>query len=60
MKLSYRQLINMRAIAWLERQGNDRPTQKEIDEAENILLVANAAFNLTQRSSKQNRKEIYE
>ncbi len=56
MKLSYRQLVNMQAIAWLERQGNDRPTQKEIDEAENILLVAKAAFKFTRNSRKQNRK----
>lgn len=47
MKPTRSQQRNMRAIEWLEQQGNISPTQAEIDEAERLLIVVKAAFTLT-------------
>lgn len=55
--ITHSQKRNMRALELLEQEGNNCPTQTEIDEAERLLIVATAAFRLT--DSIKNQKTIF-
>lgn len=46
MKVTPSELRNLRALEWLEQEGNHFPTQKEINKTEKLLKEMEEEFKL--------------